>query len=83
MGINSTRALVKSTDGDQHTFIGCDYYRIETRCFGLIVCVIGVNGSTEEVSSVFYKPISAAVGGIEPGQTEMIKQLRLELEKAL
>jgi hypothetical protein len=83
MDFHSTRALVKSTDGEQHTFIGCNYYRIETRCFGLVVRVIGFNGVNEEVSGVFYKPISATVGAMEPGQVDMVRKRRLELEAEL
>jgi len=78
--IYNTRALVKSQDGEQHTFIGCNYYRLKPSCFGLVVGVIGFNGSQEELLGVFFRPLSATVGAMEPGQIEMVRQRRKELE---
>lgn len=78
----NSRATVKSSDGEQHSFIGCNYYRIETRWFGTVVRVVGFNGTREETVGVFYKPISTSVGAMEPEQVEMVKKRRLDLEAA-
>jgi hypothetical protein len=79
----NTRAEVKSRDGEKHTYIGCNHYRLETSFFGMVLRVIGFNGTAYETVGVFYQPISASVGAMEPEQVAMVKKRRQELEAVL
>lgn len=82
MRTGDTRAYVVSSDGKENTFIGCNWYRLKTACFGLVVKVIGFDGTSEDVVGVFYRPISASVGAMDVAQQDLVRKRKRELEAA-